>query len=158
MAHGLETRVPFLDNDLVDFAMRLPVRTKLRELDQVVKIDENEPGPKLRKYLEKSNDGKLILRDVLARYMPREYVAGTKQGFSAPDATWFRGDSINYVRKLLLEGDALIYQYLRPDTVRELVRQHLSGEENRRLLIWSLLSFEWWCRTFLERRNHGETT
>ena len=44
MAHRLENRVPFLDNDLVDFAQRLPVRLKLRDLGDVVALDENEPG------------------------------------------------------------------------------------------------------------------
>ena len=46
MAHSLESRVPFLDNDLVDFAQRVPVRLKLRDLEHVVKLDENEPGPR----------------------------------------------------------------------------------------------------------------
>ena len=51
MAHGLETRVPFLDNDLADFAMRLPARTKLGNLTEVVRLDENEPGGKSRALL-----------------------------------------------------------------------------------------------------------
>src|SRR4029077_12592936 len=46
MAHGLETRVPFLDNDLVDFAMRVPIRMKLGNLQEVVRVNENEPGRK----------------------------------------------------------------------------------------------------------------
>jgi len=153
MSHGLETRVPFLDNDLVDFAMSLPVRTKLRDLDKVIKVDENAPGPKRKLYYEKTNDGKLILRNVLARYVPYEYVNGTKQGFSAPDASWFRGESIEYVRGLLLNKKARIYEYLRYDTVSELVDEHLSGKENRRLFIWSLLCFEWWCTIFLNGGN-----
>ncbi len=153
MAHGLETRVPFLDNDLVDFAMRLPVRTKLRDLDRVVRIDENEPGHKVKKYIGKTNDGKIILRNVLGRYMPDQYVNGVKQGFSGPDGSWFKGESLDYVRDLILNGDACIYDYLRRDTVSELVNQHLNGERNRRLLIWSLLSFEWWLRQFVQRTS-----
>ena len=51
MAHGLETRVPFLDNDLVDFAMRVPVRLKLGNLGEVVRLNENEPGPKTEQVL-----------------------------------------------------------------------------------------------------------
>jgi asparagine synthase (glutamine-hydrolysing) len=149
MAHGIESRVPFLDNDLVDFAVTLPVRTKLRDLDKVMRVDENEPGPKRKLFYEKTNDGKLILRNVLGRYVPNEYVSGIKQGFSAPDASWFRGDSIEYVRGIILDRKANIYEYLRYDTVSELVNEHLSGEKNRRLLIWSLLSFEWWLRVFL---------
>ena len=70
MAHGLETRVPFLDNDLVDFAQRLPVRLKLRDLEHVVRLNENEPGAKTLRYFEKTRDGKLLLRKVMERYVP----------------------------------------------------------------------------------------
>ena len=54
MAHSLETRVPFLDNDLVDFAMRCPVNLKLNDLGEVIRINENEPGGKSRKYFQKT--------------------------------------------------------------------------------------------------------
>ena len=49
----------------------------------------------------------------------------------------------------MLDGDAAMYEYLDPDTVRELVDDHLEGRANRRLLLWSLLTFEHWCQTFL---------
>ena len=150
MAHSLENRVPFLDNDLVDFAVALPVRMKLRDLEAVVRIDENEVRPKQQVYFERTNDGKLILREALKRLLPDDYVTGTKQGFSGPDASWFRGESMAYVERLLLDPRARIYQFLRHDTVTELIREHLSGQHNRRLLIWSLLCFEWWLRLFLE--------
>jgi asparagine synthase (glutamine-hydrolysing) len=81
--------------------------------------------------------------------VPSDISEGVKQGFSAPDASWYRGESVAYVRRTLLERDALIYEYLDAGTVRELVEEHLSGRANRRLLIWSLLSVEEWCRTFL---------
>ena len=151
MAHGLETRVPFLDNDVVDFAMRVPVRAKLRDLDLKDRLDENAVGPKNDVYYSRTNDGKIVLRNMLRRLLPASYVEGAKQGFSAPDASWFRGESIDYVRRLILDPKARIYEFLRPDTVGELVGEHLRGEKNRRLLIWSLISFEWWCRTFLDR-------
>jgi asparagine synthase (glutamine-hydrolysing) len=150
MAHSLETRVPFLDNDLVDFAQRLPVRLKLRDLDHVVRLNENEPGRKADKYFEQTHDGKLLLRRVMERYVPRSVTEQLKQGFSGPDASWFRGESIDYVRSTLLSPDARIYEFLEPETIRALVDEHLAGRENRRLLLWSLLNFEQWCRTFLE--------
>jgi asparagine synthase (glutamine-hydrolysing) len=149
MAHSLENRVPFLDNDLVDFAQRLPVSHKLRDLAKVVSLSENEPGPKTERYFQKTRDGKLLLRQVMSRYVPESITKGVKQGFSGPDSSWFRGDSIEYVRRELLSGDAAIYDFLNPDTVRSLVEDHLEGRENRRLLLWSLLSFEHWCRIFL---------
>ncbi|MBU5636085.1 asparagine synthase (glutamine-hydrolyzing) [Geomonas sp. Red69] len=149
MAHSLETRVPFLDNDLVDFAQRIPVSLKLRSLDQVVRIDENEPG-KEQKYFQKTNDGKIILRRAMERYIPGSVTNAEKQGFSAPDASWFKGESIDYVRRNLLEGNPLIYQYLDRKVVHELVDDHLSGRQNRRLFIWSLLNVEQWLKQYAE--------
>jgi asparagine synthase (glutamine-hydrolysing) len=69
---------------------------------------------------------------------------GVKQGFSAPDASWFKGESIDYVRRQLLDGAPKIYGYLDRETARGIVNEHLAGEHNRRLFIWSLLSVENW--------------
>jgi asparagine synthase (glutamine-hydrolysing) len=151
MAHGLETRVPFLDNDLVEFAQRIPVRLKLRHLDHVVKLNENEPGPKTQRYFERTRDGKLILRKALARYVSESVADQVKQGFSGPDASWFRGESIEYVNNVIHDDSALMYRFLEPATVRRLVGEHTAGVHNRRLLLWSLLNFEQWCRLFLDR-------
>jgi asparagine synthase (glutamine-hydrolysing) len=149
MAHGLETRVPFLDNDLVEFALRLPVRLKLRDLDNVVRLDENEPGDKSIRYFERTRDGKLLLRKVMERHLPEQVAGRVKQGFSGPDASWFRGESLDYVRHVIHDPSAQMYAFLDRATVVRLVDEHLSGKVNRRLLLWSLLSFEHWCRTFL---------
>jgi len=140
MAHGLESRVPFLDNDLVDFAMGCPVRLKLNNIAEVVRINENEPGNKQGRYFQKTNDGKQILRDVMQRYIPSEITKAEKQGFSAPDASWFKGDSMQYVVRTLLNGDARIYDWIDRSATEALVSEHLSGTKNRRLLIWSLLN------------------
>ena len=148
MAYGLESRVPFLDNDLVDFAMRLPARYKLADLDHAVRANENEPGAKTTRY-HHSKDGKVILRQALARYVPEKVATGAKQGFSGPDASWFRGESIDYVRDKVLDRNAKLYDFLDFGTVSGLVQDHLDGRENRRLLIWSLIYLESWCRQFL---------
>lgn len=148
MAHGLESRVPFLDNDLVEFAQRLPARLKLRHLGDVVTLNENEPGPKTERYYSMHGDGKLLLRQVLGRYVPNGTIHAAKQGFSGPDASWFRGESIDFIRELT-GSDALMFEFLRRDTVKELVDEHLTGRQNRRLLLWSLVNFEHWCRIFL---------
>ena len=150
MAHSLETRVPFLDNDLVEFAMRLPVRLKLRNLGEVTRLNENDPGAKAAKYFQRTSDGKLALRQVMSRIIPPKIAESEKQGFSAPDASWFRGESIDYVRREILDPRAEIYSYLDYGTISELVGQHMDGKENRRLLIWSLLNVEWWIRKFLK--------
>lgn len=145
MAHGLETRLPFLDNDLVDFAMQVPVKLKLQNLTDVVRLNENEAA----KYLKKNKDGKTILRKAMANYIPLEITNAQKQGFSAPDASWFKGESIDYVRRKLFSNNAQIYSFLDKQSVQGLVREHLSGEQNRRLFVWSLLNFEEYCQQYL---------
>jgi asparagine synthase (glutamine-hydrolysing) len=150
MSHGLETRVPFLDNDLVDFAMSCPVGLKLNNLDHVVQIDENDSRDKGRVYFEKTQDGKQILRDVMRKYIPEDITSAVKQGFSAPDGSWFKGESIDYVRNTLLEGSPRIFEYLNRDVVIEMVDEHLEGKQNRRLFIWSLLNVEAWLNQEIE--------
>jgi asparagine synthase (glutamine-hydrolysing) len=86
----------------------------------------------------------------MSRLIPSQVVTRPKQGFSAPDASWFRGESIDYINRLLRDPRARIYEFLNPRYVGELLDQHCGGLVNRRLFIWSLLSFEWWVRTMLD--------
>jgi len=85
---------------------------------------------------------------MMARHIPASVAERVKQGFSAPDASWFRGESIDYVRRRLVDRQARIYDYLDRDTVLALVDDHLQGRENRRLLIWSLLNLEQVCEEY----------
>jgi len=148
MAHGLETRVPFMDNDLVEFAMTCPVSLKLGTLafSEEQRINENEVGDKPQRFYQKTREGKIILREMIGRHVPAEIAGMTKQGFSSPDASWFKGESIDFVRRTLLDRQARIYDLFDRPTVAELVGQHLKGEKNRRLLIWSLLNLEEWMK------------
>lgn len=149
MAHGLESRVPFLDNDLVNFAMRCPVHLKLNNLAEIVRINENEPGNKTARFFEKTQDGKQILRDAMRRYIPEKITRAEKQGFSAPDASWFKGDSIEYVRRRLKNPQARIYSLMDRSAVESLIDEHLTGTRNRRLLIWGLLNVEEYLNCYL---------
>ncbi len=148
MAHSLENRVPFMDNDLVDFAMSCPVNLKLNNLNEVLKINENEFENKQNKYFKKTNDGKQILRDMMTNYIPESITKAEKQGFSSPDASWFKGESIDFVERILFSNKAKIFDILDKSTVRSLVNQHLEGKQNRRLLIWSLLNVETLLESF----------
>ena len=151
MAHGLETRVPFMDNDLVDFAMRVPARLKLRDLAKAApRVDEDEAGKRVRYGTLPTADGKVLLREAMKRLMSDEVTQRAKQGFTAPDASWFRGESINYVNTLLRNPAARIFEFLNPPYVARVLDQHTAGLVNHRLLIWSLLNFEWWLRTFVD--------
>lgn len=150
MAHGLETRVPFLDNDLVDFALKIPVSLKLNMMQQQAeRLDENNP---FKNVLKDKDMGKIILRKSMSRLLPNEIISRKKQGFSAPDASWFRGESIDYINRLLRDPKALIYEFVSQKYVKNILDEHCSGRVNHRLLIWSLLSFEWWCRIFLDQQ------
>ncbi|MFY9104351.1 asparagine synthase (glutamine-hydrolyzing) [Aliarcobacter cryaerophilus] len=139
MAHSLETRVPFLDNDLVDFAQKIPVKFKLANLNKVIKMDENEIGK-----MQKTNDGKVILRKAMSKYIPEDIHKAVKQGFSSPDNSWFKGESIEFVKSKLLDDNANIYKYMDKSSTQKLIYEHLTGDKNRRLFIWSLLNFEEW--------------
>ena len=147
MASGLEERFPFLDNALVDFAMRLPVSHKLADLDHMLTIDEDAVRKKLVAQ-DAFAGGKSCLRQAMAHILPPEVMERRKQGFSSPEASWYRGENAEYVREMLLGPDLASSPYLSPDFVRAKVEEHMSGQANHRLLIWSFLSFEQWCRTF----------
>lgn len=147
MAHSLETRVPFLDNELVDFACRVPVKYKVANVDQLERMDENVPKKK-NVYHEKMHTGKDILRKAMEMILPPEVTQAKKQGFSAPDESWFRGKAEAYVRDRLLATNSPVGDFLDQDFIRQTVDQHASGEVNKRLLIWSFLSFDTWLRTF----------
>ena len=71
-----------------------------------------------------------------------------KQGFSAPDESWFRGRSEEYIKDLLLSSGARINEFFDADFITKTVSEHIKGESNKRLLLWSFLSFEHWLRIF----------
>lgn len=148
MAHGLEERFPFLDNDLVDFAQKIPVKHKLGNLQsELLKLDENSEEDKKR-YRE-FDDGKNVLRKAMSDLIPKDIIQRKKQGFSAPDESWYRGENARYVREVLLSSDTASSAYLNPDYVQRIVKEHTEEHINHRLLIWSMLNFELWCKTYL---------
>ena len=143
MNHGLEVRVPFMDNDLVDFALKTPLRLKLGNREP-----SGLPASQRGACFERRQDGKVILRKVLKKYLGNQIADQYKQGFSGPDASWFKGESIGYVNELLLNKKAHLQHYLCHKTIKSILDEHVSGRENRRLVIWSLLCFEWWLKIF----------
>jgi asparagine synthase (glutamine-hydrolysing) len=151
MAHGLEERIPFLDNDLVEFSQRIPIRHKLANLGKIKKFDENETK-KLRRYRE-FDSGKNVLRSAMSDLLPPEVLRRRKQGFSAPDESWYRGEALDYVMGVLLDKKAAYRDFLNPRFVARIVEKHSSGKENYRLLLWSFLCFEFWCEIFLDGRR-----
>lgn len=154
MANGLEERFPFLDNDLVNFAQKIPIRHKLANLEKMKKIDENHFRDKKKLYSEYS-DGKNVLRKAMEDFIPQTIINRKKQGFSAPDESWYRGENAAYVKELLLNNKTLSSEYINKDFVVNTIDEHINKGINHRLLIWSLMNFEWWCRLFLNGESNS---
>ena len=153
MASGLEERFPFMDNDLVDFAMKIPPKHKLGNLNkEIEKIDENLQSKKSLSYRE-FDDGKNVLRKAMMEFIPEKIINRKKQGFSSPDESWFRGENAQYVKELLLSKETVSTKYINKDFIKKTVNEHINKKINHRLLIWSFMNFEWWCRIFLYKTN-----
>ncbi len=129
MAHSVEARVPFLDNDLVDYVAQMPPELKLS-----------------------NGQGKVVLRKAMAGLLPDDVLARRKQGFTPPDRTWYKYYNWRYIEELLLGPRALGRGYFRPSALRRLLDDHLQDRRDHRFLIWSLMCFEWWNRLFMDRQ------
>ena len=151
MANGLEERFPFLDNELVSFAQKIPVKHKLGNLHHMKKVDENITS-KRNKYQE-FDDGKSVLRKAMMDFIPESIVNRKKQGFSAPDESWYRGENAQYVKDLLLNKKTASAEFINPKFIEKIVDEHINHRVNHRLLIWSFMNFEWWCRLFLNNER-----
>lgn len=145
-AHGLDERACFMDNDLVDFAQKIPIKFKINNIENFKKLDENELR-KLKKYKE-YQEGKYILRKAMKEIVPDEILIRKKQGFSSPDQSWYRNENSKYIKDTLLNKNVASREIINQKYVEKILKEHENGI-NHRLLIWSLLSFEWWCRIFL---------
>ena len=123
MAASLEARSPFLDQEVAEFALRLPVGFRIR-----------------RSRL------KAVLRDAYRGRLPREVIAGGKRGFEVPLAAWLDGDLRDLVHDSLLAPDARVGAYLEPAFVRALVEGRTMADRNRPGLVYALLVLELWLR------------
>ncbi|MDO8730208.1 MAG: asparagine synthase (glutamine-hydrolyzing) [Candidatus Omnitrophota bacterium] len=128
MGHGLETRSPFLDTALVEWAFRLPDSLKLR-----------------------GSEGKWILRQAFRGLLPPEILRRKKMGFGVPLGSWFRKEWRDPLQDTLRSPQARIRQYLRPEAVDRLLLRHLKGKEDAGQRLWLLLTFELWLRQ-MDRR------
>ncbi|SFP34747.1 asparagine synthase (glutamine-hydrolysing) [Butyrivibrio proteoclasticus] len=129
MAVSLETRVPMLDKDVVEFAWSLPIE-----------------------YLRSDEQGKLVLRDVLYRYVPRDMMERPKKGFSIPISKWLLEKDIRDWAEALLDKDKIRQQgLLNPDVVEKIWRD-FTDRGIYRIQIWYILMFQQWMET--EYRNN----
>lgn len=121
MAVSLETRAPFLDRDVIEFAWRLPLQMKVR-----------------------GREGKWVLRQVLERYIPRELVDRPKMGFGIPLDDWLRGPLRQWASELLAPDRLKIEGFFVADRVSRMWASHLRGEGNFGHRIWAVLMFQAW--------------
>lgn len=128
MAASVEARVPLLDTALIEWAMRLPRRHKIRGLE-----------------------GKVLLKRLARRLLPREVVDRPKVGFTVPLSPWFRGPLRPLLEDTLLSQASLGRGLLDPKTVRGLVEDHVQGRRDRGRELWTLLTLELWHQQWIDR-------
>ena len=154
MAHGLETRVPFMDNDLVNFAMECPIHLKLGEFSSF-KAKLGQSISQVDPVSAEHTDGKMILRKMLAEYVPEEIQNARKQGFSSPDATWFRDQSSDFILNHIHDNKKLFHSIMDTGMIDEIIADHMSGKNNSRLLIWSFLYMGEFLKQFSSSEYSG---
>jgi asparagine synthase (glutamine-hydrolysing) len=127
MAHSIEARPPLLDHKLVEFAATVPAGLTLR-----------------------GRTTKYLFKQAMRGRLPDAIIDRRKQGFGVPLASWFRGDWNGFVRDILLSDTCRQRGILDPRYIQQLLRLH-EGGRNLDQAIWTLISFEQWCRTFIDR-------
>jgi asparagine synthase (glutamine-hydrolysing) len=130
MAFGVEVRVPYIDNEVVDFMATVPPRMKMRGT--------------LRKYL---------LKEALKGLVPGHILNRKKAGFGAPIRTWIVSDLREMIDDLLCESNLKRRGFFDPRYVRRLIQENASGQHDYNYLIYILLSFEVWCRVYLDEHT-----
>jgi asparagine synthase (glutamine-hydrolysing) len=128
MAHSLETRVPFLDPLVTNFAFALPAKHKVRGLSK-----------------------KRLLRKAAAPLLPREVVHGRKRGFSIPAAAWLRGELAPFARETLSAHTLRRQGFFRPEVVRPLLDEHVAARQDWSRQLWGLLAFTLWYERHVEQ-------
>jgi asparagine synthase (glutamine-hydrolysing) len=131
MAHSLECRGPFLDHRVVELALAMPLRRKLR----------------LR-----GGRSKVVLKQAFADLLPPAIRTRPKMGFGVPLDRWFRGELKDELRAVLLDPVSLARGLFHPEAVTRLIDEHVSSKRDHAYKLWALLMLELWFRRHLDSR------
>jgi asparagine synthase (glutamine-hydrolysing) len=121
MAVSLESRIPFLDHRVVDFAWRVPQSMKINKFTS-----------------------KWILREILYKHVPKHLTQQPKMGFSVPIDSWLRGPLKDWAETLLDENRLTQEGFFHPEPIRNKWLEHLSGKKNWQHFLWNVLMFQSW--------------
>lgn len=127
MAHSLECRQPFLDHRVVELAAQMPRKLKYRR-----------------------GRGKWILRRTFADLLPPAIQRRGKMGFGVPVSQWFRGPLRQWVEEILTDGRLFSRGYFRPESIRNLLQEHLTGQFDHGARVWALVILELWHRCWID--------
>src|SRR5579863_7226339 len=135
MAASIESRVPFLDHELVEFSARIPST-----------------------YATKGLAGKFILKEAVEDLLPASIIYRKKMGFPTPWAYWLAGPQLDDLERMLLEPRSTERGLFRPDAVKRIFAEHRAGQRDQGNRIWRLLNLELWQRVFLDSDPVGAMT
>jgi len=128
MAASVESRVPFLDHKLVEFAAGIPASLKVRGLG-----------------------GKWVLKKAVQDLLPSSIIHRKKLGFPTPWRAWLSGPQFPWVENLLTGPRSEQRTLFKPEAVAQLLSEHRSRKRDHTDRLWRLLNLELWCRVFLDR-------
>jgi asparagine synthase (glutamine-hydrolysing) len=127
MAHGLETRSPFLDHELVEFLAKVPAK---------IKVQNNQP--------------KYLMRKLAADYLPAPILQREKQGFMLPIAYWFRTDLFPVVSQMLEHSYFVKAGWFKKESIQRLLEEHRNHRYDHHVRLWMLLTLELWHQLYIE--------
>jgi asparagine synthase (glutamine-hydrolysing) len=127
MAHGLETRSPFLDHELVEFLAKVPAN---------IKVQNNQP--------------KYLMRKLAGSYLPAPILQREKQGFMLPIAYWFRTDLFPLVRGMLEHSYFVKEGLFKRESIQRLLEEHRTNRHDHHVRLWMLLTLDLWHQLYIE--------